>query len=128
FCFAFSIPNSAFLSGCKSAADGLAWNEELGSAILSTPTISFTDGWQSSNAPVPKTEWGASPRGCNSFTIREIKLNQKDPMKPSVRYQSQLLFRKSYKPIRVIRIRPSLKRRTFRPSRDLRPNKYQQEC
>lgn len=39
-------------------------------------------------------------------------------MKPIVRYQSQLLFRKSYKPIRVVRIRPSMKGRTFRPSRD----------
>ena len=30
-------------------------------------------------------------------------------MKPVIRYQSQLLFRKSYKPNRVIRIRPSAK-------------------
>jgi hypothetical protein len=28
-------------------------------------------------------------------------------MKPVLRYQSQLLFRKSYKPRRVIRIRPT---------------------
>ncbi len=27
-------------------------------------------------------------------------------MKPVIRYQSQLLFRKSYKPKRIIRIRP----------------------
>ncbi len=27
-------------------------------------------------------------------------------MKPVIRYQSQLLFRKSYKPTRVVRIRP----------------------
>lgn len=27
-------------------------------------------------------------------------------MKPVIRYQSQLLFRKSYKPNRVLRIRP----------------------
>jgi len=27
-------------------------------------------------------------------------------MKPVIRYQSQLLYRKSYKPIRSIRIRP----------------------
>jgi hypothetical protein len=31
---------SAIISGCMSAADGLAWNEEDGSAILSTLTIS----------------------------------------------------------------------------------------
>jgi len=28
-------------------------------------------------------------------------------MKPVIRYQSQLLFRKSYKPDRVLRIRPA---------------------
>ena len=28
-------------------------------------------------------------------------------MKPVIRYQSQLLFRKSYKPNRVIRVRPA---------------------
>ena len=30
-------------------------------------------------------------------------------MKPVIRYRSQLLFRKSYKPNRVIRIRPAQK-------------------
>ena len=30
-------------------------------------------------------------------------------MKPVIRYRSQLLFRKSYKPNRVIRIRPARK-------------------
>jgi len=39
-------------------------------------------------------------------------------MRPVMRYQSQLLFRKSYKPNRVIRIRPTGKRNLlFRPSR-----------
>ncbi|MDB6068115.1 MAG: hypothetical protein JWR26_4323 [Pedosphaera sp.] len=39
-------------------------------------------------------------------------------MKPVIRYQSQLLFRRSYKPIRVIRIRPDVKRNlVFRSSR-----------
>lgn len=37
-------------------------------------------------------------------------------MKPIMRYQSQLPLRKSYKPIRVIRIRPSAKLKyVFRP-------------
>ena len=27
-------------------------------------------------------------------------------MKPAIRYQSQLLYRRSYKPVRTIRIRP----------------------
>jgi hypothetical protein len=37
-------------------------------------------------------------------------------MKPVIRYQSQLLFRKSYKPNRIIRIRPAPRVVvTFRP-------------
>jgi hypothetical protein len=38
-------------------------------------------------------------------------------MKPVLRYQSQLLFRKSYKPNRVIRIRPVKLQFMFRPVR-----------
>ena len=39
-------------------------------------------------------------------------------MKPVIRYQSQLLFRKSYKPNRLVRIRPVAKPSvTFRPMR-----------
>ena len=39
-------------------------------------------------------------------------------MKPVIRYQSQLLFRKSYKPNRFVPIRPSAKLSvTFRPMR-----------
>jgi hypothetical protein len=39
-------------------------------------------------------------------------------MKPVIRYQSQLLYRRSYKPNRVLRIKPSLKLRfNFRPIR-----------
>ena len=41
-------------------------------------------------------------------------------MKPVLRYQSQLLFRKSYKPNRVIRIRGTAKPNfVFRPMRQL---------
>jgi len=37
-------------------------------------------------------------------------------MKPVTRYQSTLLFRKSYKPNRLIRIKPSMKLKfVFRP-------------
>jgi len=37
-------------------------------------------------------------------------------MKPIIRYQSQLLYRRSYKPARTIRIRPFTKMSfTFRP-------------
>jgi hypothetical protein len=39
-------------------------------------------------------------------------------MRPVLRYQSQLLFRKSYKPNRILRIRLAAKRNlTFRPPR-----------
>lgn len=38
-------------------------------------------------------------------------------MKPVLRYQSQLLFRKSYKPCRALRIRPTKLRFSFRPVR-----------
>jgi len=39
-------------------------------------------------------------------------------MKPIIRYQSQLLFRRSYKPVRTMRIRPTGKVTiVFRPVR-----------
>jgi hypothetical protein len=39
-------------------------------------------------------------------------------MKPVIRYQSQLLFRKSYKPNRIVRIRPAQRLNlVFRPLR-----------
>ena len=38
-------------------------------------------------------------------------------MKPVIRYQSQLLPRRSYKPSRVIRMRPVKVRFDFRPER-----------
>ncbi len=39
-------------------------------------------------------------------------------MRPTIRYQMPLLFRKSYKPNRMIRIRPAAKQiLVFRPSR-----------
>ncbi|HEX5223402.1 MAG TPA: hypothetical protein VFZ59_27825 [Verrucomicrobiae bacterium] len=50
-------------------------------------------------------------------------------MKPVLRYQSQLLFRKSYKPNRFIRIRPAKLRFTFRPMRfGLKPQIKVNEC
>src|SRR5581483_5359266 len=61
---------AAIFQGVLSVADGLAWNEEDGSAILSTLTI--LDGWQSSNASVLKTERASQLRGCNSYTIRHF--------------------------------------------------------
>jgi hypothetical protein len=50
-------------------------------------------------------------------------------MKPVLRYQSQLLFRKSYKPKRVIRIRPAKLYFVFRPVRfGLKPQIKTYEC
>ncbi len=37
-------------------------------------------------------------------------------MRPVLRFQSQLLYRRSYKPVRILRIRAGDKRATFRPS------------
>ncbi len=49
-------------------------------------------------------------------------------MRPVIRYQSQLLYRKSYKPSRVIRIRPVVKPNlVFRPSR-AGPENKNYEC
>ena len=45
---------AAIFQGVMSAADGLVRNEEVAGATPATLTIA--DGWQSSNAPVPKTE------------------------------------------------------------------------
>jgi hypothetical protein len=50
-------------------------------------------------------------------------------MKPVMRYQSQLLFRRSYKPNRVIRIRPGKLSFTFRPvGFGLKPQVKALEC
>ena len=49
-------------------------------------------------------------------------------MKPVIRYQSQLLFRKSYKPDRL-RIRPTKLRFEFRPVRfGVKPKIKTYEC
>ena len=51
-------------------------------------------------------------------------------MKPVIRYQSQLLFRKGYKPNRILRIRPTAKLSfVFRPVRfGLKPQIKTYEC
>ena len=50
-------------------------------------------------------------------------------MKPVLRYRSQLLFRKSYKPSRVIRIRPVKLKFSFRPvGFGLKPQIKTYEC
>ena len=51
-------------------------------------------------------------------------------MNPTLPYRSQLLFRKSYKPSRIIRIRPAAKLNfVFRPVRfGLKPQIKTYEC
>ena len=50
-------------------------------------------------------------------------------MKPVIRYQSRLLFRKSYKPSRALRIRPTKLRFSFRPVRfGVKPQIKSYEC
>lgn len=48
-------------------------------------------------------------------------------MKPVNRYQSQLLFRKSYKIPRTLRFRPNTRLLVFRPKRD-GPEKPTNRC
>ena len=50
-------------------------------------------------------------------------------MKPVLRYQSQLLFRKSYKPNRVLRIKRAKLNIEFRPVRfGVKPQIKKYEC
>jgi hypothetical protein len=50
-------------------------------------------------------------------------------MKPVLRSQSQLLFRRNYKPNRVLRILPAKLNITFRPARlGLKPQIKTYEC
>jgi hypothetical protein len=52
-----------------------------------------------------------------------------DSMKPIIRYQSQLLFRKSFKPQRTLRIRPAKVNFIFRPMRfGVKPKIIVYEC
>ena len=107
-----------------SAADGLVRNEEDGSAILSTLTISGRQAdtsWLhlSRKQDRLKPEVGALPTPSAILAIRQhLTPDERKPMRPVIRYQSQLLYRKSYKPSRVIRIRPATKPNfIFRPMR-----------
>ena len=119
---------AASFQGVMSAVDGLVRNREAAGATPATLTSlrcpatawqAISDGWQSSNAPVPKTERASGLRGCNSYTIRQFQtLNERSPMRSVIPYQSPLPFRKSCKSNRLIRIRPAVKPQiTFRPMR-----------
>jgi len=50
-------------------------------------------------------------------------------MKPVIRYQSKLLFRRSFKPERVLRIKPARIQVIFRPARfGVKPEIKTYEC
>jgi hypothetical protein len=52
-----------------------------------------------------------------------------DPMKPILRYQSQMLFRQSIQPKRILRISPAKLNFIFRPARfGVKPKITQCEC
>src|SRR5438876_11283187 len=88
-------------------------------------------------APVSKTgsahtEVGALPTPsailavCQHLTATP---NERKPMRPDIRYQSQLLYRDSYQADRVIRIRPAKLNFEFRPMRfGLKPKITTYEC
>jgi hypothetical protein len=59
-----------------------------------------------------RTQWRATQPQTKPIT--QTKGNS---MKPVIRYQSQLLFRKSYKPIRILRFTPTKLKIEFRPVR-----------
>src|SRR5207237_5982140 len=98
----------------------------IGKTILSTLTISGRQAdksWLhlSRKQDRLKPEVGALPTPsailamCQHLTAT---INERKPMRPVIRYQSQLLYRKSYKPDRIIRIRPTTKPSfIFRPMR-----------
>jgi hypothetical protein len=62
-------------------------------------------------------EVGALPTPSATLFPSTINSQLSTIMKPVFRCQSQLLFRKSYKPNRVLRIRPTKLRFSFRPAR-----------
>src|SRR5438034_1436142 len=111
--------------------------EEDAGAILSTLTISGRQAdtsWLhlSRKQDRLKPEVGALPTPsailamCQHLTAT---INERKPMRPVIRYQSQLLYRKSYKPDRVIRIRPAKLTFEFRPVRfGLKPKITTYEC
>src|SRR6185503_7938932 len=92
---AASPTRAANFQGVMSAADGR----------LHSATTSERGGRRCSVGAIPTPSANFKP------------LTKGSPMKPVLRYQSQLLFRKSYKPIRVIRIRPVKLNFSFRPVR-----------
>src|SRR5436853_7851936 len=59
-------------SGCNVSSRRPQVRNEKEVAGATPATLTISDGWQSSNAPVPKTEWASGLRGCNPYTIRQF--------------------------------------------------------
>jgi hypothetical protein len=69
------------------------------------------------------------PSAVASVTLASRWRKKRAAMKPVIRYQSQLLPRRSYKPSRVSRIRPVKLRIIFRPVRfGIKPKITNYEC
>ncbi len=105
-------------SGCIVSSRRLVRNEEVAGA---TPATLTTFGRQADISWLHLSRKQDRHRRGRSVTnaFRQTSTPAKGhPMKPVLRYQSQLLFRRSYKPSRLIRIRPvSRQLRVFLPAR-----------
>ena len=110
---------AANFQGVMSAADGLVRNEEVAGATPATLTISGRQAdisWLHLSRKQDRHRRGRSITDAFRHSFKPI--TKGNSMKPVVRYKSQLLFRKSYKPDRSVRIRPVAKPSvTFRPMR-----------
>lgn len=121
---------AANLQGVMSAADGLVRNQEAAGATPATLTI-FGRQADISWLHLSRKQNRREPRSEHYRRLPPINqlLTKGNPMKPVLRYQSQLLFRKSYRPNRVIRIRPVKLIFSFRPVRfGLKPQIKTYEC
>jgi hypothetical protein len=88
--------------------------------VGANPTLAANFARMVGRVVMPRSRKPSEPAGCVG-AIPTPSANSKPstkgkPMKPVLRYQSQLLFRRSFKPFRVMRIRPTGKVNiVFRP-------------
>jgi hypothetical protein len=83
------------------------------------------------HSPSRRPQSAGFPDPAAPVVERQPTITQKkgDSMKPTLRYQSQLLFRKSFKPNRTLRIRPAKVNFIFRPMRfGVKPKIIVYEC
>jgi hypothetical protein len=98
--------------GNCSCSSTLPRTTKLGFQMVAVHERQFTEGRQiQAGCTCPENRAGLKP-GSEHYRRLPPNLNHQpklNTMKPILRYQSQLLFRKSYKPNRTIRIRPAPK-------------------